>query len=115
MKSQNEKIAKVILSLSDSEQLGHCECTEVPASLAFDSASSVVWARLLRAAESQQSPDSTGLLRYRIWAETLRGALMSVIEDLDSRPDENTRRNVVSVANSLAAFCEIQRLFDSDI
>jgi hypothetical protein len=33
---------------------------------------------------------------------------MSVVEDLDRRPDENTRRNVVLVANYLAAFCEIQ-------
>ena len=114
MKPNSREIAAITESFDDSERVRPCHCREVTEPLPYERGLHSCQGRLQRAAEDQAFSDEAMFSRYQIWAETLRRALMSVIEDLDSRPDENTRRSVVLVANSLGAFCEIQNRFDPE-
>jgi hypothetical protein len=116
MKPTSRGIAAITESFDDTARVQPCQCLEVAEPLDYQHSLHVCQGRLHRAAFDQIFSDEAMFSRYRIWAETLRGALMAVIEDLDGgRPDENTRRNVVLVANSLAAFCEIQSRFGPDL
>lgn len=111
MKPTYDEIEAITESFDESGRVLPCQCWEVQGPLpAKDNV--MTQTRLLRAAADQCCSDASTLSRYQIWAETLRGALMSVIDDVDrGQSDEHTRRNLVRVTNSIAAFCEIQRLF----
>ncbi len=106
-----EEIAR---QFDDSEQVRPFCCLEVKRPTEFEISQISCQSRLVRAARTQVYSGEAMFSRYLIWAETLRGGLMSVVEDLDRSPDENTRRNVVLVSNSLATFCEIQSRFRPD-
>ena len=65
--------------------------------------------RLARASMNQSEGGDATISRYQIWAETIRGILLSSLEEIESgRPDEDTVRNLRRAINSLGAFCTIQ-------
>ena len=107
-----EELAAITTRFDECKRALPCECMEVQGALPLN-LSFMTQTRLLRAAADQVAGDPATLSRYRIWAETLRGAVISAAEELaGGTASEDTRSNLVRVANSLAAFCEIQAKLD---
>ena len=67
--------------------------------------------RLLRAAMNQLADGPAAVSRYAIWANTVRD---NIVAALDADEEVERRRLLIRAANSLAAFAEIQSLFDSE-
>jgi hypothetical protein len=104
-----ESLARVVREFENQDSIVPYLAHEVHAPLSLDS-SSMLFARLQRAAGNQISEGSSTLSRYVIWAETVRGIILHAIDDIPS--DSDTRRNLTKAANSLAAFCTIQEKID---
>lgn len=69
--------------------------------------------RLERAAMNQSEDGAATITRYAIWAETVRGLVMTSLADVESgRINDRTKKCLIKAANSLAAFSKIQRVFD---
>jgi hypothetical protein len=69
--------------------------------------------RLEAAAVDQIEDDVDAIPRYAIWAETVRGNLLSAEADITAGKSTNDAlRKLRSSVNALSAFSEIQRIFD---
>jgi hypothetical protein len=69
--------------------------------------------RLERAATNQMEGGMATFSRYAIWAETVRGILLSAEADVtEGNLTDDTLRKLRRCINTLAAFSEIQRIFD---
>lgn len=71
--------------------------------------------RLARAAINQRENGVATISRYAIWAETVRDNVIEAINLSKSGDNEKADIFLTKVANSLSAFSEIQKTFDSDI
>ena len=76
-----------------------------------DGALDPLFPRLFRAAMNQLVDGPAAVSRYAIWANTVRDNLVAALEAED---EAKRRRLLIRAANSLAAFAEIQSLFDSE-
>jgi hypothetical protein len=69
--------------------------------------------RLERAAMNQIEDGIAMFPRYAIWAETVRGILLSAEADIAAGSlTDDTLRKLRRCINALSAFSEIQRIFD---
>lgn len=107
-----DELAAITSRFDEIERALPCRCMEVSVPIPLEG-TFMTQTRLLRGVEDQVSGDPATLSRYAIWAETLRGAVIHAAEEVaQGRASEDTRRILVRVANSLAAFCEIQAKLD---
>ena len=102
-----DDLADLLDAYNQSDQVVECPCTEVSGPLTFD-IGSLAQARLGRAAENGSSGSGATFSRYRIWAETIRGALIGVLEEEQTDLAETAKANLIRTINSLGAFCAIQ-------
>jgi len=100
-----DEIEAVIQRFRDCQTVVPCLLQEVDDLVPFRDAT-LVFDRLVRAAGNEKEGSAEiALSRYRIWAETLRGVLLNVVEGGSSPAD--SRKALVYAVNSLSAFCEL--------
>jgi hypothetical protein len=81
---------------------------------AYEGSANGPWNGRLGAAAVDQIEDDLGAMpRYAIWAETVRGNLLSAEADITvGKNTDDVLRKLRSSVNALSAFSEIQRIFD---
>lgn len=102
-----EIITSLAAPFDSDEEIVECVHLEVGGELQRDGEREIL-PRLLRAAINQSCSDPAAFTCYRIWAETLRGCLIGILNRADATLDIGQRRNLTRVVNSLGAFCQIQ-------
>lgn len=81
-----------------------------------DGGTGPLFPRLERAALNQLTHGDAIYSRYAIWAITVCDSIIEAARIIKSDADsEEAHRLLVSAANSLSAFCEVQSLFDPDM
>jgi len=86
---------------------------ELTASTAFhEQGTAALWGRFRRAVENQICEGEATIPRYAIWAGTIRNQIIEAMESIDSDEPEKAKQQLIRAANALAAFNEIQALFD---
>lgn len=107
MKRDPEELINQIIRVFNRED-------EIVSSGAYgDGGTDPLFPRLGRAALDQACKDGATIIRYAIWANTVRDNILQAIELLDKFEMREANRYLVRAANSLSAFAEIQALFDT--
>ncbi len=108
-----EKAQRVISKFHDADRIVDFEAFESGAGA--DGNDTMLGPRLERAAMNQSEDGAATITRYAIWAETVRGLVMTSLADVENgRINPQTKECLIKAANSLAAFSEVQRLFDAE-
>lgn len=108
-----EKAQRVIAKFHDSDRIVDLEAFESGAGA--DGNDMMLGPRLERAAMNHSEDGAATITRYAIWAETVRGLVLTSLADVESgRINPQTKDCLIKAANSLAAFSEIQRIFDAE-
>ncbi|MBX3743648.1 MAG: hypothetical protein KF712_21865 [Akkermansiaceae bacterium] len=106
----SDEIAPLIAFFDRYDTVVPYQGSEVTVPIKFSTEDLSLNARLLRGAENHAFAEEAFSSRYRIWAETLRGILLSVEGDLAAGKVSNaTSANLIRSLNSVAAFCEVLR------
>ena len=91
----------------------HDEDSRIIFSRAFpDGGTGLLFGRLERAASNQVYEGGSMSSRYGIWANTVRDNLVDALADIDNGSSDASKK-ITRCINSLSAFAEIQRLFDT--
>jgi len=73
-----------------------------------------LWPRLERAATNQSDIGMAAVSRYAIWGNTVRDNIIVALEASEHGDLLTSRHHLIRAANNLAAFVELQRLFNPD-
>lgn len=96
-----DEVEAVTQRFARSERIVPCSSPEPCEPPSFDG----LFDRLARAAGNEDENSVEGMFRYLLWARSLRGLIISVVED-DLKGDD-AKQALIHAANSLGAFSEI--------
>jgi hypothetical protein len=111
-KLSEAELIRIIQTFDNDESLVPYTAMEVREALPLQD-STMLSARLERAALNQLAEVEATVSRYAIWAETVRGIVLDALISVGESPQhEATKRNLTKAANSLAAFSTVQSRLD---
>jgi hypothetical protein len=109
---QAQAIHEILERFDDDRKIQHLNAYEVSEGISLDEAFMLI-PRLERAAINQINDGSATVSRYVIWAETVRGILLSAEADVaEGNLTGDTLRKLRKCINALSAFSEIQQIFE---
>ncbi len=95
------------------ERCCHSEIVEPKNNRDGDYSNGYLFGRLNRAALNQSENGISTFSRYAIWANTARTGILESLSNMGKGDYNDAHRKLVDVANSLAAFSDLQSEFDN--